>query len=155
MTDDVKQLDGLPIIPEGYKLLVEGVVYGQQPSMKNRNRIVHSKGKTMIIHSKEVYAYERSFEEQAKNHPEWKIKAGSADQMLALYASVWYKSRLSDLSVDLIKDLFQKNETINNDRWIIEEHLWNGISKTAPRIHFRIYEIPQGTPTPNFVRTVA
>lgn len=144
-------LEELLVIPDDYKFLLEGVVYGQQPSMKNRNRITWQDGNPVIIHSPEVYEYKKQFREQVKNKPEWKIGVGSKNQQLAVYVAIYYKDYRSDPSIDLILDLLQDNGTINNDRWVRQKHYWASISKVAPRIHFRLYELPKNWSMPNFL----
>ena len=153
MSHNISQspMESLFLIPKDYKFLLEGVVYGHQPSMKNRNRIVWRDGKPLIVHSEEVYEFKKQFKEQAKQKPEWVIKAGSKEQQLAIYVAVYYKTYLSDPSIDLILDLLQENETLNNDRWVRQKFYWAGISKTAPRLHFRLYELPKNWEMPNFM----
>lgn len=144
-------MEELFIIPEDYKFLLDGVIYGQQPSMKNRNRVIWQDNKPVIIHSPEVYEYKKQFKEQAKNKPEWKIGVGSKKQQLAVYIAIYYESYRSDPSIDLILDLLQDNGTIDNDRWVRQKFYWAGISKTAPRLHFRLYELPEDWSMPNFL----
>jgi len=144
-------MEKLFLIPEDYKFLLDGVVYGQQPSMKNRNRVIWQDGNPVVIHSAEVYEYKKQFKEQAVNKPEWKIGVGSREKQLAIYIAIYYESYRSDPSIDLILDLLQDNGTINNDRWVRQKFYWAGISKTAPRLHFRLYELPLGWEMPNFL----
>ena len=153
MTNEISKtpLEELFLIPKEYKFLLEGVVYGQQPSMKNKNRIIWRNSRAIIIHSEEVYEYKKEFKKQAKTKPEWKINVGSEEQQLAIYVAIYYKSYLSDPSIDLILDLLQENETITNDRWVRQKFYWAGISRTAPRLHWRLYELPKDWEMPNFL----
>lgn len=143
-------LEQMFLIPKEYKFLLGGIVYGQQPSMKNRNRIIRREGKLAIIHSKVAYSYQQAFEEYIKVKPEWKIGVGDKEHQLAIYVALYYKSFQSDSSIDLILDLLQKHGIIKNDRWVRQKFYWAGISKEMPRLHFRLYELPKDWLMPDF-----
>ena len=94
----------------------------------------------MSIKSKEALQYEKDFLKQITG--EAKQKWGSLERSLRLDAVVYYRSRRSDLSVELLKDLLEKAGVVKNDRYICEEHLWAFVDKDNPRVEMRLYYIP-------------
>jgi Holliday junction resolvase RusA-like endonuclease len=51
---------------------------------------------------------------------------------------VWYQSRRSDLSTELLFDLLQKSGIILNDRQIEHVESFKGLDRDAPRVHFTV-----------------
>lgn len=95
----------------------------------------------MVIKSSAALQYAQDFDHQivAEARQGW----GSAKQPLALEAVVYYRSALSDLSVELLKDLLQDAGVISNDRYVKDEHLWGHLDKDDPRVELRLYALEQ------------
>lgn len=115
--------------------LVSHTVMGQLPSMKNRRRIIPGRGKRrpMIIKSEEAMAYEEAF--LASIPPEKRIGYGGP---VSLKVRVWYQSRRSDLSTELLMDLLQKAGIILNDRQVVHVEAFKGLDPERPRVHFTL-----------------
>jgi Holliday junction resolvase RusA-like endonuclease len=116
-------------------LIASMTVFGQLPSLKNRRRLIPGKGnrRPMIIKSKEAMDYEQAF---LMAIPQ-KMRAGY-DGPVSLSARIYYQSRRSDLSVELLYDLVAKAGIIVNDRQIMHCECWKGLSKESPRVHFTV-----------------
>jgi Holliday junction resolvase RusA-like endonuclease len=136
----------------GYEFLVELLIIGQPPSKSNRRKIARAgRGKNarpILIKSPEARQYVKDFLSQVPDQV--KLNLGNIDESLMVVYIVWYRSRRSDLSVELIKDALQAAEVIANDRYIQEEHLYGFVDKENPRTHILIFRIPSELRTPPF-----
>lgn len=116
-------------------------ISGKPPRKSNSRRIVYSgNNKPRVIKSEEALAYVDSFIVQARAQYQGS-PLGSINMPLKLEAIIWYPSRRSDLSIELIKDALEKAGVVANDRYIIEEHSWGFIDKNNPRAKLRLTEI--------------
>lgn len=117
------------------EFLVSHTLNGQLPSLKNRRRLIPGKGgrKPMIIKSAEAMSYEAMF--LASIPQEKRIGYGGP---VSLKVRVWYQSRRSDLSTELLMDLLQKAGIILNDRQVVHIESFKGLDPERPRVHFTV-----------------
>jgi Holliday junction resolvase RusA-like endonuclease len=116
-------------------IIATATVLGQLPSLKNRRRLIPGKGarKPMIIKSKDAMDYEQSF---LLAIPQ-KMRVGY-EGPVSVKVRVWYQSRRSDLSTELLFDLFQKAGIIKNDNQVHHVESFKGLDRENPRVHFTI-----------------
>lgn len=133
---------------EGYNEVVSMVIFGHPPRKSNARILTTNTGSPRIIKSRKALAYVDDFIVQAKSFYTG-YPLGSLEQSLRADFVIYYPSRRSDLSVELILDCLEKAEVIKNDRYIQEMRLWGFIDKKDPRTHIKIYTI-QGDRTPPF-----
>jgi len=128
-------------VPEQYELLAEFTVLGEPGRKSNQRRIVKNKrtDKPMIIKSQKAMSYQSSFLKQITGA--LKNKWGSRDELLLVWAHVYYASNRPDLSAELLTDLLQQAEIISNDRWIKSHVLFGSVDKENPRTEFRLYRL--------------
>jgi Holliday junction resolvase RusA-like endonuclease len=113
---------------------------GQPPRKSNARRIFRSKsGKPMIVKSKKALAWMESalWEIPALA----KLELGSKLVPVSVVCQVYYKTRLPDLSIELILDLLEKGQVISNDRWVYSIEARKDFSKEYPGVYVRIKEI--------------
>jgi Holliday junction resolvase RusA-like endonuclease len=60
------------------------------------------------------------------------------DSPVILTARIYYQSRRSDLSSEMLMDLLQKVGMIKNDRQIVEQHLYGFVDSVKPRVEFSL-----------------
>ena len=115
-------------------LIATMTIFGQLPSLKNSRRIMR-RGKTglMVIKSADALRYEQAF---IMAIPQ-KMRVGY-DGPVSVKVRVWYQSRRSDLSTELLFDLLQKSGIILNDRQIEHVESFKGLDRENPRVHFTI-----------------
>ena len=87
----------------------------------------------MIIKSKEAMDYEQAF---LMAIPQ-RMRVGY-DGPVSVKVRVWYQSRRSDLSTELLLDLLQKSGIILNDRQVHHIESFKGLDKELPRLHFTV-----------------
>jgi Holliday junction resolvase RusA-like endonuclease len=116
-------------------LIATMTIFGQLPSIKNRRRLIPGKGarRPMIIKSKEAMDYEQAF---LMAIPQ-RMRVGY-DGPVSVKVRVWYQSRRSDLSTELLLDLLQKSGIILNDRQVHHIESFKGLDKENPRLHFTV-----------------
>lgn len=116
-------------------IIATATIQGNIPSIKNRRRLIPGKGnrKPMIIKSKDAMDYEQLF---LLSIPK-KMRVGY-EGPVSVRARIWYQSRRSDLSVELLYDLIAKAGIILNDRQIMHCECWKGLDKESPRLHFTV-----------------
>jgi len=110
-------------------------IFGQLPSLKNRRRLIPGKGnrRPMIIKSKDAMEYEQAF---LMAIPQ-RMRVGY-DGPVSVKVRVWYQSRRSDLSTELLFDLLAKSGIILNDRQIEHVESFKGLDREHPRLHFTV-----------------
>jgi Holliday junction resolvase RusA-like endonuclease len=110
-------------------------VPGQLPSLKNRRRLVRNRktGHALIIKSADCMKYEDLF----LSHIPQSARMGY-DGPVSLKARIYYQSRRSDLSVELLYDLVAKANIILNDRQIVHCECWKGLDRDNPRVHLTV-----------------
>jgi len=116
-------------------LIATMTIFGNLPSLKNRRRLIPAKGnrRAMIIKSQDAMSYEQAFLMAIPA----KMRVGY-NGPVSLSARIYYQSRRSDLSVELLYDLVAKAGIILNDRQIMHCECWKGLSKESPRVHFTV-----------------
>ncbi len=116
-------------------------IFGQLPSLKNSRRIMRrGPNKLMVIKSVDAMQYEQAF---LMAIPQ-KMRVGYGGPV-SLRARIYYQSRRSDLSVELLYDLIAKAGIILNDRQVHHCECWKGLSKESPRVHFTVSKWGGGT----------
>jgi Holliday junction resolvase RusA-like endonuclease len=122
-------------VKDGDGIIATMTIFGNLPSIKNRRRLIPAKGnrRPMIIKSKDAMDYEQAF---LMAIPQ-KMRVGY-NGPVSLSARIYYQSRRSDLSVELLYDLIAKASIILNDRQIMHCECWKGLSKESPRVHFTV-----------------
>lgn len=117
-------------------------VLGFLPSMKNSRRILKNRktGKPFSAKSDEAVKYVEDFLLQVP--PEYRdLGLGSLTQPLRLCATVYYRSRRSDLDIALVLDCLQRAGVIANDRHIVEQHLYAEVDEVNPRVELALEAI--------------
>lgn len=111
-------------------------VNGQLPSLKNRRRVFRNRktGAPIIAKSQEAMDYETRF---LRAVPE-SAKVGY-EGPVSVKVRVWYQSRRSDLSTELLFDLLQKAGVIANDRQVHHVESFKGLDPERPRVHLTVY----------------
>ena len=117
------------------EIIASMTVYGQLPSLKNRRRLIPGRGKRkpMVIKSKDAMDYEQMF---LLSIPK-ALRVGYAGPV-SLKVRVWYQSRRSDLSTELLFDLIAKAGIILNDRQIDHVEAFRGLDRDRPRVVFTV-----------------
>ena len=117
------------------EIIASMTIFGQLPSLKNRRRLIPGKGnrRPMIIKSKDAMDYEQAF---LMAIPQ-RMRVGY-DGPVSVKVRVWYQSRRSDLSTELLLDLLQKSGIILNDRQVHHIESFKGLDKESPRLHFTV-----------------
>ena len=115
-------------------LIATMTIFGQLPSLKNSRRIMkRGRNNLMVIKSADALAYEQAF---LMAIPQ-KMRVGY-DGPVSVKVRVWYQSRRSDLSTELLFDLLQKSGIILNDRQIEHVESFKGLDRENPRLHFTV-----------------
>jgi Holliday junction resolvase RusA-like endonuclease len=115
-------------------IIATATILGQLPSLKNSRRIMkRGRNNLMVIKSVDAMAYEQTF---LMAIPQ-KMRVGY-DGPVSVKVRVWYQSRRSDLSTELLFDLLQKSGIILNDRQIEHVESFKGLDRDAPRVHFTV-----------------
>lgn len=115
-------------------MVIEFWIGGQPPRKSNSRVIVTNRrtGKPMVIKSKEARDWVAAALLEIPQ--EARLGLGSLDEPLAVTYRVFYKTRLPDLSIELIKDALEKAGVISNDRYIYEDHAYKHFSKDEPGV---------------------
>lgn len=110
-------------------------IFGQLPSLKNRRRLIPGKGKRkpMIIKSRDAMDYEQAFLVAIPQ----RMRVGY-EGPVSVKVRVWYQSRRSDLSTELLFDLLQKAGIIKNDNQVHHVESFKGLDREHPRLHFTV-----------------
>ena len=118
------------------------IIQGNIPRKSNQRQIVTNKitGKPIPIKSKKALAYCVSFELQMTKYKPYPCLEGD----VKLIATIYYRTRKNDLSVELLMDLIEKVKLIKNDRQIRELQVRGKIDKVEPRVEFEINIIEGG-----------
>lgn len=111
---------------ESVQFVVRGVCY----SMKNSKTLTWRAGKLRTIKHEKAQQFERDFLYQVP--AEYRNLALS--QPLRFICTVYYPDRRQDLDVALVADLLQKAGVIENDRQLVEQHLYREVDKDNPRV---------------------
>lgn len=136
-----------PVVPmfyppkDMYEPLFQLEILGHPPRKSNSRQIVINRKtkKPMIIKSKAALNYVDLFAQQV---PGWaKQCLGGPDEPLFLLAEIYYRTNASDISVELIKDLLQKNKVIRDDRYVKAELLFGRVDKDNPRTILTLYRM--------------
>jgi len=111
------------------------IIYGNLPRKSNSRRVVkhHRTKKIMVIKSENALNYSKSFVLQMLQY-----KYDLIISPVILTATIFYQSKRSDLSEELLMDLLQECKLIKNDRQIWEKHIYKKIDKENPRVEFEV-----------------
>jgi len=110
-------------------------ILGNLPRKSNSRRIFRNRqtGNPILVKSADALQYERDFIRQFPVARRLNLSGP-----VVLTARIFYKSKLSDLSDELLCDLLQAVGMIQNDRQIVEKHLYRFDDKYDPRVEFKI-----------------
>lgn len=125
-------------LPEGYEHLCSFSIPGNLPRKSNQRRIAINKKtqKLFVIKSEKALKYSDIFEQHISDE----IKSQYSGNLL-LVANIYYASRRSDLSDELLCDLLQKYGVVKNDRDIVEKVLFGFVDKENPRVEGQLFKI--------------
>jgi hypothetical protein len=113
---------------------------GQPPRKSNSRRLVRNKktGRQLVIKSRKALQW---MEDAGWQIPaDAKRKVGGPDQPLRIVFYVRYRTRLADLSTELIMDTLQKYGVIRGDRYVFEKAEQKIIDKEDPGVDLVITE---------------
>jgi Holliday junction resolvase RusA-like endonuclease len=109
--------------------MISFTIRGQPPRKSNSRRIVYNKqtGKPRLIKSDKALQW---VEDAMKQIPA-QARQGIGDPKHPVRATfhVTYKTRRSDLSVELVLDMLQQAGVIADDRYVFEVHAYKWIDK--------------------------
>lgn len=107
---------------------------------KSNSRILTTKGSTpRVIKSQEANNY---FEVAAYYIPlDVRNSYGSLENNLGIIGNIYYRSRRSDLSIELLLDVLQEYKVVKDDRYVVEQLVRGLVDKKDPRVEFSLYEI--------------
>jgi Holliday junction resolvase RusA-like endonuclease len=110
-------------------------IYGNLPRKSNSRQIIRNKrtGKVQVIKSAKALKYRQQFILQMREYDYETI-----EEDIKLKAIIYYQSRRSDLSGELLMDLLQDCELIKNDRQVREIHLLGKVDRQKPRVEFEV-----------------
>ena len=111
------------------------VVTGNLISMKNRRNIGVNRqtGKPFSRKSKDMLRYVADFCAQVPPSARH-LMMGSLTQSLRISGTVYYRSRRSDLDIELLKDCLQLAGVIRNDRYITQNAMVAQVDAKNPRV---------------------
>lgn len=115
--------------------LVSLTIPGQLPSLKNRRRIFRNRrtGSAVIVKSAEAMSYEQNFLSHVPQDKRIRYEGP-----VSVKVRVWYQSRRSDLSTELLFDLLEKSGIILNDRQVHHVESFKGLDRENPRVHLTV-----------------
>lgn len=128
-------------INQNVNLLIEGVIYGNEPSGKNNYRV---SGNRLVKTNPELLRYEQDAELQlivlkARNKIKQHVEGDTA-----LYAKVYFRDRRRDVDTILFCDLLQRCGIVKNDREIRIKIIDGSIIDSKnPRIEFKLFKIAE------------
>ena len=107
-------------------------IYGVLASKSNGRRLVYWRGKSRLIKSVSALKWMNDATPQlcGGNKP--------ITQEVRLICTVYYRSKLSDLDIELLKDSLQDSQVIKNDRQIVEIQARKRWDKEKPRVEVRL-----------------
>lgn len=116
------------------------LIEGQMPRKSNQRKLIWNRktGAPLFIKSDEALEWTERAIGVMKSEPEQVI-----DKPCGMRAWVFYRSRRSDLSVELLKDAMQKAGVVLNDRLIEYEENFVFVDKDRPRVIVEIWELPE------------
>lgn len=115
------------------------VIYGELASKANSRKLVTFGGKPRFIKSDKALEYERTALMQ--------IPADHRIHMtgpIRMTATICYASRRPDLDPSLLMDILQTAGVYENDRQIIEQHLYKKLDPQTPRVELFLEELRTG-----------
>jgi len=130
---------GCLTLADSYHFLTSLVIYGQLPRKSNQRRIVRINNYPRIIKSQAALEYEEAAFLQITGDK--KGSYGSLENPLLLVANIYYRSRRSDLSVELLKDVLERTGVVKNDRYIVEEITGAYVDQDNPRSELWLFAI--------------
>lgn len=122
------------------------LIEGHMPRKSNQRKLIWSKksGRPLFIKSDEALAWTDRAIGVMKTSPE-----NSIMKPCGMRAWVFYRSRRSDLSVELLKDAMQKAGLVLNDRLIEYEENFVFVDKERPRVIVAVWELPNSLEPPD------
>ena len=120
--------------------IIEFIVFGEIPSLKNTLRArINRGGRPIFFHKdNEVINYKQNFISQI--YPKYSL---NLTEKLAVELKIYKPNNRKDgcnLS-DMVYDAMQFSGVIKNDRNIIERHEFDFIDKLKPRVEVKVWEV--------------
>lgn len=104
-------------------------IFGNLASKSNSRKLVTIGGRTRFIKSERALSFQQTANLQIpakyKQHVTKSIK---------MTAHIYYDSRRPDLDPSLLMDILEKAGVYQNDRQIVEQHLYKHLDKNDPRV---------------------
>lgn len=123
-----------------YELVCKFTIPGKLPRKSNSRMFVGTKGKPRLIKSKEALKYIENLTEAVPE--EYRdLEIGSITEDILVVANVYYPTRRSDLSTELLLDGLEKVGVIKNDRYVREKIESGLIDPDNPRVEVQIYKV--------------
>jgi hypothetical protein len=129
----------IKLSPSDYELVCEFTIPGKLPRKSNSRIFVGTKGTPRLIKSKEAIAYVKNLTEEVSE--EYRNEIGSLTEHLLVVANVYYPSRRSDLSTELLLDGLEEIGVFKNDRYVTEKLESGLVDPDNPRAEVQVYKV--------------
>lgn len=117
--------------------MISFTIQGELASKSNQRRMVMMKGVPRFIKSEKALVWEKLALLQIPT----KVRKGYTGP-IRLTAHIYYASRRPDLDVSLLQDTLERARVYQNDRQIVELHLYKKLDSHSPRVEVTIEELP-------------
>jgi Holliday junction resolvase RusA-like endonuclease len=111
-------------------------ILGELASKANSRKLVTINGKPRFIKSIKARQWEHSAIQQIPTD-----HCIAMTGPLVMTATIYYATRRPDLDPSLLMDMLERAGIYENDRQIIEQHLYKKLDKANPRVEFMIEEL--------------
>lgn len=112
-------------------------ILGQLPRKSNSRRIVRSRsGSPLLIKSQAALDYEEMLAVQIPQR--FRI---AMEGMISIEGIVYYQSRRSDLSIELLLDCLERVGVLSNDRAVHKINIMKALDPKDPRVEIVISQI--------------
>ena len=113
-------------------------ILGQLPRKSNSRRIVPVKGSNRYrsIKSQQALDYEVDFNKQLVARQRQNMEGD-----LEIKGTIYYQSKRSDLSEELLFDCLERSGVISNDRAVVHKDIWKKIDRRNPRVEIEINQL--------------
>jgi len=113
-------------------------ILGQLPRKSNSRRIVPVKGtnRHRSIKSQQALDYEDDFNKQLVARQRQNLEGD-----LEITGTIYYQSKRSDLSEELLFDCLERADVISNDRMVVHKNIWKKIDRKNPRVEIEINQL--------------
>jgi len=127
---------------------IRGVIHGPLPNKSNSRKIVHVRGRMLVIKEQAALDFLEAFDAAAQAGQAPKFLSGMdavkwGGIRYSLTATVYQANLRRDLDIELLCDALQKSGVIANDRAIWEKHSRREIDRENPRTEFVVRPIQE------------